>query len=616
MKGCASSEIELLGYNQQKGRLCSIILMLLLIGGVESNPGPVTALLELLLEKSTTAKVEQSILARIETEQAAQRLLLLQLQRSIDALTQVVMGPRDTPVDHPRTWAQVVAASLPAPQQRNAPLGANGAHKRTAPLSTKETQEQFVPKKALQHAKGARGARPQQSGNGAKANKAPQSAKGAQGARRQQSGKGAKANKAPQSANGAQRAQPQHSGKGAYSPSTPRSEKGAQGAKPLQHATGAQATKAPQNMKGAQGAKPQQGEKGATAPSTPRSEKGAQGARPQQRATGAQATKAPQNVKGAQGAKPQQGGKGATAPSTPRSEKGAQGARPQQRATGAQATKAPQNVKGAQGAKPQQGGKGATAPRTPRSEKGAQGALPQQRATGAKNATAPQSEKEAQGVKPPRSAKGAPASKTPQATAFTKPRRPVKVCLGFVKSLLRLIDTDQPVEFRRLANRAMGLAQAFPASKFAALAPPAFWKKLKWTRAFERLTALRERLTSPSPQPAPSAPLAPATSDVEKVVASITGATEALGSTLAEGTRKVLQEVQAGSGQGTDSLGGAACSYSMERCALRAGLRHLLSLLPPDVSLLSLCGGGGSFLPPPAATAFRNDYLSTLAQTV
>eukprot|EP00796_Vickermania_ingenoplastis_P007788 gene7788-5442_t len=92
-----------------------------------------------------------------------------------------------------------------------------------------------------------------------------------------------------------------------------------------------------------------------------------------------------------------------------------------------------------------------------------------------------------------------------------------------------------------------GSGTAFPANKFAALAPPAFWKKLKWTGAFERLTALRERLTSPSPQPAPSAPLAPATSDVEKVVASVTGTTEALGSTLAEGTRKVLKEVQAGS---------------------------------------------------------------------
>eukprot|EP00796_Vickermania_ingenoplastis_P007785 gene7785-5441_t len=96
--------------------LRSVILMLLLIGGVESNPGPVTALLELLLEKSTTAKVEQTILARIETEQAAQRLLLLQVQRSIDALTQEVKGPRDTPVDLPRTWAQVVAASRPLPQ--------------------------------------------------------------------------------------------------------------------------------------------------------------------------------------------------------------------------------------------------------------------------------------------------------------------------------------------------------------------------------------------------------------------------------------------------------------------------------------------------------------------
>eukprot|EP00796_Vickermania_ingenoplastis_P009607 gene9607-6755_t len=106
MKGCASSEIELLGYNQQKGRLCSIILMLLLIGGVESNPGPVTALLELLLEKSTSAKVDKTILERIEMEQGAQRFILLQLQRSIDALTQEVKGLRDTPVDLPRTWAR------------------------------------------------------------------------------------------------------------------------------------------------------------------------------------------------------------------------------------------------------------------------------------------------------------------------------------------------------------------------------------------------------------------------------------------------------------------------------------------------------------------------------
>eukprot|EP00796_Vickermania_ingenoplastis_P007793 gene7794-5445_t len=77
--------------------------------------------------------------------------------------------------------------------------------------------------------------------------------------------------------------------------------------------------------------------------------------------------------------------------------------------------------------------------------------------------------------------------------------------------------------------------------------PSGLLEEAQMDGAFERLTALRERLTSPSPQPAPSAPLAPATSDVEKVVASVTGTTEALGSTLAEGTRKVLKEVQAGS---------------------------------------------------------------------